>query len=102
MDFTSFILRAVPQTPLHFACMRGNEVAARDLLWFKDRIKVGVSVFFLFFYLYLLLYKDLMYCYYTVFFVLIFLRLNSLLVLLKCPSLLNSVFVPYSVFRSFL
>ncbi|XP_035826279.1 transient receptor potential cation channel subfamily A member 1 homolog [Aplysia californica] len=29
------------QTPLHFAAMRGNEVACRDLLYFRDRVKIG-------------------------------------------------------------
>ena len=31
------------QTPLHYAAMRGNEIACRDLLAFKDTIDISVS-----------------------------------------------------------
>ena len=31
------------QTPLHFAAMRGNELAARDLLSFKGKIDIEVN-----------------------------------------------------------
>ncbi|KAH9498505.1 Transient receptor putative cation channel sub A member 1 [Bulinus truncatus] len=31
------------QTPLHFAAMRGNEVACNNLLFFKDKIKINSS-----------------------------------------------------------
>ena len=33
------------QTPLHFAAMRGNEIACRDLLSFRDSILIAVSHF---------------------------------------------------------
>lgn len=31
------------QTPLHFAAMRGNEVACSNLLFFKDKIEINVG-----------------------------------------------------------
>lgn len=32
------------QTPLHYACMRGNEVACQELLSYKNKVNLEVNI----------------------------------------------------------